>query len=78
MGRLDIAHCMMVKGIGENLYLAPLEKDEVHRILDIGTGTGSCMCFEISHTALTYMMQGQSLSVTSFPMLQYVALLKTD
>jgi len=32
----------MAKGIGEKLYLAPIEGDKLHRILDIGTGTGIC------------------------------------
>ncbi|KAK1999914.1 S-adenosyl-L-methionine-dependent methyltransferase [Colletotrichum falcatum] len=40
MDRLDFNHMLMVKVIGEKLYLAPLDKDKIHRILDIGTGTG--------------------------------------
>ncbi|KAH0443591.1 hypothetical protein CcaCcLH18_00904 [Colletotrichum camelliae] len=40
MDRLDMAHALMVKSIGSRLFLAPLERDDVHRILDIGTGTG--------------------------------------
>ncbi|KAK1721474.1 hypothetical protein CaCOL14_011923 [Colletotrichum acutatum] len=40
MERLDMAHAMMVRAIGSKLWLAPLSKEKVHRILDIGTGTG--------------------------------------
>ncbi|KAF6811238.1 methyltransferase [Colletotrichum musicola] len=37
---LDLAHMLMLRAMGERLYLAPLEPGKVHRILDIGTGTG--------------------------------------
>lgn len=40
LDRLDLTHALMTKGIGEKLYLAPIDGDKVHRILDIGTGTG--------------------------------------
>ncbi|OLN96145.1 Malonyl-[acyl-carrier protein] O-methyltransferase 1-like protein 3 [Colletotrichum chlorophyti] len=40
MDRLDIAHAMIYKSIGNRLYLAPLEKEKIHSILDVGTGTG--------------------------------------
>ncbi|KAK1853528.1 umta methyltransferase family protein [Colletotrichum chrysophilum] len=40
MDRLDLAHAMMVKAMGSVLFRAPLKKEKVHRILDIGTGTG--------------------------------------
>ncbi|KAJ0357655.1 hypothetical protein COL154_009861 [Colletotrichum chrysophilum] len=42
MERLEVTHAMAVKAIGNRLYLAPLEKDKVQRILDIGTGIGIC------------------------------------
>lgn len=42
MDRLDLTHAMICKAIGDKLYLAPLEKEKVHRILDVGTGTGIC------------------------------------
>ncbi|KAK1599180.1 methyltransferase domain-containing protein [Colletotrichum navitas] len=40
MDRLDFNHMLMVKVIGNKLYLAPVDKNKIHRILDIGTGTG--------------------------------------
>ncbi|KAF9874131.1 aspartic-type endopeptidase [Colletotrichum karsti] len=40
MDRLDLSHATVLKLLGERLYLAPLEKDHVQNILDIGTGTG--------------------------------------
>lgn len=43
LDRLDLAHKMMLKTLSGRLYLAPLEKDKVRRILDIGTGTGMCI-----------------------------------
>ena len=33
----------MTKGIGDKLFLAPIEGEKVHRVLDIGTGTGICI-----------------------------------
>ncbi|KAL0942984.1 umta methyltransferase family protein [Colletotrichum truncatum] len=38
--RLDMAHALITKVIGNKLYLAPIESHKLHRILDIGTGTG--------------------------------------
>ncbi|KAI8184550.1 hypothetical protein K4K51_012432 [Colletotrichum sp. SAR 10_75] len=46
MDRLDLAHAMMVKAMGSVLFRAPLKKEKVHRILDIGTGTGIYMRFK--------------------------------
>ncbi|KAM5354572.1 hypothetical protein ACJ41O_001219 [Fusarium nematophilum] len=40
MDRLDLNHTLMTKVIGDRLYLAPLAQADVHRVLDIGTGTG--------------------------------------
>ncbi|KAK1765975.1 S-adenosyl-L-methionine-dependent methyltransferase [Phialemonium atrogriseum] len=40
LDRLDLTHALMTKGIGGKLYLAPIEAEKLHRILDIGTGTG--------------------------------------
>ncbi|KAF9872790.1 umta methyltransferase family protein [Colletotrichum karsti] len=38
--RLDMAHELIVRLIGSRLFLAPIQRDKVLRILDIGTGTG--------------------------------------
>ncbi|KAI8199786.1 Secondary metabolism regulator LAE1 [Colletotrichum sp. SAR 10_76] len=40
MERLNVSHNMVVRAIGDRLYLAPLEKEKIHKILDVGTGTG--------------------------------------
>ncbi|KAF4812295.1 Secondary metabolism regulator LAE1 [Colletotrichum siamense] len=40
MERLNVSHNMVVRAIGDRLYLAPLEKEKTHKILDVGTGTG--------------------------------------
>ncbi|KAK2013154.1 methyltransferase domain-containing protein [Colletotrichum eremochloae] len=39
MDRLDLSHSLVVKTTG-GLFLAPIDKDKTHRILDVGTGTG--------------------------------------
>jgi hypothetical protein len=41
LDRLDLTHHLMVSGIGDALYLAPIAAGKMHRILDIGTGTGT-------------------------------------
>ncbi|KAK3377611.1 methyltransferase domain-containing protein [Podospora didyma] len=38
--RLDLAHHLMFLATGRRNYLAPIEEKQLHRILDIGTGTG--------------------------------------
>ncbi|KAL2259355.1 hypothetical protein VTK26DRAFT_6992 [Humicola hyalothermophila] len=38
--RLDMSHALMVLGTGNKLFLAPIDTDKMHRVLDIGTGTG--------------------------------------
>jgi len=52
--RLDMTHVMLVKAIGGELFLAPLDRDNVHKVLDIGTGTGSCT--SLRKRALAKMM----------------------
>ncbi|KAM0540778.1 hypothetical protein ACHAPJ_013509 [Fusarium lateritium] len=38
--RLDLTHLLMTKGIGNQLFLAPVDLNKPARVLDIGTGTG--------------------------------------
>lgn len=40
--RLDLMHIVMLKTVGDEPYLAPIDEDTVQRVLDIGTGTGIC------------------------------------
>lgn len=48
LDRLDMTHLMNVKAVGNKLFLAPLEEEKVHKILDIGTGTGICESMQCS------------------------------
>ncbi|KAI5804780.1 hypothetical protein DFH27DRAFT_645042 [Peziza echinospora] len=38
--RLDVYHYLFLRFLGGELYTAPLVKEKVHRVLDVGTGTG--------------------------------------
>ncbi|KAL2133430.1 hypothetical protein VTI74DRAFT_2356 [Chaetomium olivicolor] len=38
--RLDLAHLIMTKSLSDKLFLTPIDTDKVHRVLDLGTGTG--------------------------------------
>ncbi|KAK3689208.1 S-adenosyl-L-methionine-dependent methyltransferase [Podospora appendiculata] len=40
MDRLDMMHAVMTGAIGKQLFLAPVEEEKLHRVLDMGTGTG--------------------------------------
>jgi methylase of polypeptide subunit release factors len=37
-----MTHVLFTRAVGGNLYTAPIDKDKVQKILDIGTGTGTC------------------------------------
>ncbi|KAK1849481.1 methyltransferase domain-containing protein [Colletotrichum chrysophilum] len=45
MDRLDYAHLVSTKILGDKLYVAPIEEKNIHQVLDIGTGTGLCKFF---------------------------------
>lgn len=70
MNRLDLTHYMMVKGLSDKLYLAPIEGDKMQRILDIGTGTGICMFISLSamneRSFVLTRRKGRSTWATSF------------
>lgn len=38
--RLDIVHEVALLSTGNHLYQAPLKPERIHRVLDLGTGTG--------------------------------------
>ncbi|KAK7444599.1 TAM domain methyltransferase [Colletotrichum acutatum] len=52
MDRLDLSHLVVVKTIGNRFFLAPVDTETTHRILDVGTGTGIC---EISVRTCTWV-----------------------
>lgn len=37
-----MTHELMVLGIGDRLYLAPIEGEKLKKVMDVGTGTGIC------------------------------------
>ena len=43
-----MTHALIIKGIGDKLFLAPVDTDKMHRVLDIGTGTGICTDFQLT------------------------------
>ena len=43
--RLDMVHHIVVRMLGGRLWLAPIDKDKMQNILDIGTGTGIRMSY---------------------------------
>ncbi|KAF6791694.1 UMTA methyltransferase family protein [Colletotrichum sojae] len=59
--RLDMAHALITRVIGNKLYLAPVDISKTHRILDIGTGTG-IWAIEASDIFLNAEIIGNDLS----------------
>ncbi|KAF4947150.1 hypothetical protein FGADI_10606 [Fusarium gaditjirri] len=37
---IDLTHHILTLGLGDKLHLAPLKEEEIHQVIDIGTGTG--------------------------------------
>lgn len=74
MERMDMAHVLMVRAIGNRLFLAPLEEAKIHRILDIGTGTGICKDLPgfIPFDKWLIQMQGRWKWLTYFQTQKYV------
>ena len=66
----------MTMGIGDKLFLAPIDTDKMHRVLDIGTGTGICTSFRSAGCMINYtdwiMPQGACLWATSIPTQRHV------
>lgn len=42
-------HVVVTKTIGNKLFLAPIPTERIHRVLDIGTGTGICMQLALNY-----------------------------
>lgn len=59
MERLDLCHMLYTKTIGDKLYLAPIEANKLHRVLDIGTGNGLCTDAETFACCNCLLWQGQ-------------------
>lgn len=73
LDRLDFNHTLIVKLIsyGEKLFLAPVQQEKTHRILDIGTGTGICRSRACRNVLQLTLSQGLSRRQRSFLMQRY-------
>ncbi|KAK1708926.1 methyltransferase domain-containing protein [Colletotrichum acutatum] len=61
MDRLDLSHLVVVKTIGNRFFLAPVDTETTHRILDVGTGTG-IWAIEVADLFPTAEIIGNDLS----------------
>ena len=52
LDRLDYLNEILHMVVGDKLFLAPIDPSKVHRVLDVGTGTGVCMWTNIISSVL--------------------------
>ncbi|KAH7133077.1 S-adenosyl-L-methionine-dependent methyltransferase [Dactylonectria estremocensis] len=45
---MDVTHHILTLGLGDKLHMAPLEKEKVQQVIDIGTGTAEVIGTDIS------------------------------
>ncbi|UQC73908.1 methyltransferase domain-containing protein [Colletotrichum lupini] len=56
MDRLDFCHALLTRTVGNKLFLAPVDETKMHRVLDVGTGTGAIEIGNKYPNAEVYML----------------------